>query len=358
MLRRSRESRSAVTVVAGIWPSAVAVTLALLVSALVVAVAGGNPLLALQALVTGAFGSLDGLSEVAVKSCPLLLTGMAVALAFQAGLWNIGAEGQFLLGAITMAWFATTVTVFPAWVGLPLALSVSAVSGGLWAALAALLKLRRQVNEVISTIMLNFVALGLLSYLVHGPLMEASGAYPQSDAVPLVMRLPRLATSLRVHAGVLVALAVAVAAQVLLFRTVAGFRMRAVGGNAEAARLAGIRIDRCVFWTLLLSGAVAGLAGGIEVGAVTYRLYERLSPGYGYTAIAVALLGRLNPAGVVLAALLFGALEAGSNSMQREAGVSAVLVLVIQATVIFALLAVGQGLRLRASALRPGSQGS
>jgi general nucleoside transport system permease protein len=339
MQHRSKR-RPATALLTGLWPSLAALGAALAVTAVVVTLAGGNPILALRALGEGAFGSLDGLSEVGVKTCPLLLTGVAVALAFRAGIWNIGAEGQFLLGAVTMAWLGNAVSGPPTWLVLPLVLLASAAVGGIWAGIAAVLKLRRGVDEVISTIMLNFVAMGLLSYLVHGPLMEASGAYPQTDTLGLAMRLPRLMEPYRIHAGLLVALAVAAASGVLLFRTVVGYEMRAVGGNRRAAELAGIRIDRCVFFTLVMSGAVAGLAGGIEVSAVTFRLYERFSPGYGFTAIAVALLGRLHPAGVTLAALLFGALEAGSNSMQRMAGVSAVLVLVIQATVIFALVGV------------------
>jgi general nucleoside transport system permease protein len=342
------EQRCAIALLAGLWPSLVALGAALAVSAVVVALAGGNPLLAIRALGEGAFGSLDGLSEVGVKTCPLLLTGVAVALAFRAGIWNIGAEGQLLLGAVTMAWLGASVSAAPTWLALPLALLASAAAGGLWAGVAAVLKLRRGVDEVISTIMLNFVALGLLSYLVHGPLMETSGAYPQSDAVSVAMRLPRLVEPYRVHAGLLVALAITAAAGIVLFRTVFGYEMRAVGGNPRAAELAGIRINWCLFFTLVLSGAVAGLAGGIEVSAVTHRLYERFSPGYGFTAIAVALLGRLHPAGVAVAALFFGALEAGSNSMQRVAGVSAVLVLVIQATVIFALIGVEHGIPRRA----------
>jgi general nucleoside transport system permease protein len=343
----------AVAVLAGLWPSLAALGAALAVSALVVALAGGNPVLALRALAEGAFGSLDGLSEVGVKTCPLLLTGVAVALAFRAGIWNIGAEGQLLLGAVTMAWLGTSVSAAPTWLALPLALLASAAAGGLWAGVAAVLKLRRGVDEVISTIMLNFVAVGLLSYLVHGPLMETSGAYPQSEALSAAMRLPHLIEPFRIHAGLLVALAITAAGGILLFRTVAGYEMRAVGGNRQAAELAGIRIDRCLFFTLALSGAVAGLAGGIEVSAVTYRLYERFSPGYGFTAIAVALLGRLNPAGVAVAAFLFGALEVGSNSMQRVAGVSAVLVLVIQATVIFALVGVEHGIPRRVRPSQP-----
>lgn len=322
-----------------VLPVVTAVVLGGVVSAVVITLAGADPILAFSALLEGAFGSLDGLSEVGVKSCPLLLTGLAVALAFRAGVWNIGAEGQLLAGAICTAWAGACLSGWPAWCGLPLVLAGSAVAGGAWAGVAALLKTRRDVNEIIATIMLNFIALGVLSYLVQGPLMETAGAYPQTDALPPEMRLPRLVGGSRVHFGLLIALAVAAFHYVLLFRTVAGYEVRATGANAAAAQLAGIDVRRNVLLAFVLSGAMAGLAGGVEVSAVTYRLYERFSPGYGFTAIAVALLGRLHPGGVVVAAFLFGILEAGSNSMQRAAGVSSVLVSAVQGTVIFTLLA-------------------
>jgi simple sugar transport system permease protein len=314
-----------------------ATAVALALGAGVIAAAGADPIVAFSALLEGAFGSAEGCSEVAVKTCPLLLTGIAVALAFRAGIWNIGAEGQLLAGAAAMAWLGDARSV-PGWAAIPTGLAVSASAGALWAGGAAYLKVRRNVSEVIATIMLNFVAAGLVGYLVHGPLMEGAGQYPQTDAVELALRLPRLAPPARAHAGILIAIVAAAACHVLLFRTVLGYQMRALGLGREAARLAGIRIGRLTWATLLLSGGLAGLAGGVEVSAVTYRLYERFSPGYGFTAIAVALLGRLHPAGVVLAALLFGALEAGSNAMQRAAGVSSVVVSVIQATVILSLL--------------------
>jgi len=330
-----------------LFPSGLALLVAFAVGGIVVALAGRDPWLAFTALVDGSFGSLDSISEVGVKSCPLLLVGIAVAIAFRAGIWNIGGEGQLLAGAIAVAWIGNSPTSLPGWCALPLTLLAATCAGAAWAAVAAFLKVRRNVSEVISTIMLNFIAVGLVGYLVHGPLMEGAGTYPQTDAVGAAMRLPRFVPSLRLHAGIVIALLAAGLSSVLLFRTVLGYEMRAVGANEEAARLAGIRIERCIFITLLLSGGLAGLAGGIEVSAVTYRVYEKFSPGYGFTAIAVALLGRLHPAGVVAAALLFGAMEAGSNSMQRVAGVSSVLVSVLQATVIFSLIAFAGGMALR-----------
>lgn len=320
-------------------PSVLAVAGAFAVSALVVLASGGSPLTAFGALLEGAFGSRESLSEVAVKTCPLLLAGLAVAVAFQAGVWNIGAEGQLLIGALAMAATATHLGDTPSVVGLSLALAAALAGGALWAAIAAQLRLRRKVNEVISTIMLNFIALGVISYLVQGPLMEAGGRYPQTDAIPTTLWMPRLLPPLRIHGGLIVALLVAVGVHVLLFRTVTGYEMRAAGLNPQAARLAGIDVDQRLLLALLLSGALAGLAGGIEVSAITRRLYERFSPGWGFTAIGVGLLGRLSPAGIVVAALFFGALDTGSNAMQRVAGVSSVLVSVIQATVILFLVA-------------------
>jgi len=323
-------------------PSLAALAGAFMVSAVIVAASGNSPGTAFTALLSGAFGSADSLSEVAVKTCPLLLTGLAIAVSFQAGVWNIGAEGQLLMGALAVATFGVRAVHLPGWLGLGGALVLAAVAGGAWAGIAAQLKLRRNVNEVISTIMLNFIALGLISYLVQGPLMEAGGRYPQTDQIASALWMPRLAPY-RIHLGVVIALLAAAGLHVLLYRTVAGYEMRASGLNPDAARLAGIRVHRRLWLALMLSGALAGMAGGIEVSAVTRRLYERFSPGWGFTAIAVGLLGRLSPTGVVIAAFFFGALDAGSNAMQRAAGVSSVLVSIIQATVILFLVAFERG---------------
>jgi simple sugar transport system permease protein len=325
-----------------VLPSLAALAAALLVSAVVVAVTGGSPVRAFAALLDGAFGSADSLSETLVKTCPLLLCGLGVALAFQTGIWNIGAEGQLLMGALATAWLGSRLAL-PAPVALPLMLIGAAAAGAAWSAIAGGLKVRREVNEVISTIMLNFIAFGLIGYLVQGPLMETGGRYPQTDALLPALRLPRLLPTLRVHAGLVLAVLAVGGLHVMLYRTVAGYEMRAAGLNAVAARLAGINVARRMVGAMIVSGALAGLAGGIEVSAITFRLYERFSPGYGFTAIAVALLGRLTPVGVLIAALLFGALEAGSNAMQRDAGVSSVLVSIIQATVILFLVAAEHG---------------
>jgi simple sugar transport system permease protein len=287
----------------------------------------------------GAAGDSYRISETTVKACPLLFTGLAVMLALRAGLWNIGAEGQLLLGALATAWVSQYIAAFPSPLALLVVVAVSLSAGFLWAGCAAYLKQKHNVNEVISTIMLNFIAVYLVSYSVHGPLMEVAGQYPQTDPLPATAILPRVFPPARFHLGIMFALVAALIVWIFLFRTKAGFRLRATGANPTAARFAGIAVEREVALAFLLSGALAGLAGGIEVSGVTQRVYEKFSPGYGYTAIAVALVGQRSPIGVVLAALFFGALDAGASAMQRTVGVSSVLASVIQAIVVLFLAA-------------------
>jgi simple sugar transport system permease protein len=220
-----------------------------------------------------------------------------------------------------------------------LALGTGSLAGALWAGIAALLRARFHVLEVLSTILLNFVATYLVSYLVRGPLQEPLHIYPQSSSIPAVARLPRLAIASRLHAGFPLALVVAIASWWFLRSTAAGFRIRVVGANPDAAQSAGrINVVRATTQAFLVSGALAGLAGAIEVTGVTYALYENISPGYGYTGIAVALLARLDPLGVIGSGLLFGALEAGGTAMQRDAGVPSVTVSVIEALLILGTL--------------------
>jgi simple sugar transport system permease protein len=291
----------------------------------------------LTALWRGSVGSSYALtSATLVRATPLLLAGLAVTVAFRAGVWNIGAEGQLLAGAT--AAMAIASLPMPAVVRAVLALCAAGAAGALWAAPAALLR-RRGVLEVISTIMLNFVALNLVGFLVRGPLQEPTHAYPQSSTLPPEARLPRVPGT-RLHLGVVLAVVAACVLWVMLTRTAWGFRVRAVGANARAAAMAGmIDVPLTTLSAFLVSGALAGLAGGIEVTGVTFALYEGLSPGYGYTAIAVALLARLDPLLVLPSAFLFGALEAGATAMQRDASVPAALVSVVEGSLVLLVLA-------------------
>jgi simple sugar transport system permease protein len=326
------------------WPLVLLPSLFALSSAFAVVALGlwlsGLPVVSVfSALLSGASGDFYRFSETLVKTCPLLLTGLSVTIALHAGLWNIGAEGQLLMGALAAAWCGQYAGVLPQALGVPLLCLAAMIGGALWASCAALLKNTRGVNEVISTIMLNFIASGLVSYSVHGPLMESAAQYPQTDPLPVTAQLPRLFPPTRLHLGIVFSFVAAICIHILLFYTKEGLKLRACGANALAARFAGIAVTRQLSLAFALSGALAGLAGGVEVSGVTQRVYEKFSPGYGYTAIAVALVGQRAPLGVIGAALFFGALEAGSASVQRVAGVSSALVAVIQAVVVFFLAA-------------------
>jgi simple sugar transport system permease protein len=306
--------------------------------------AGLDATRALVALWDGSVGSGYALtSSTLVRATPLILTGLAVAIAFRAGVWNIGAEGQLLAGAATAAAVGLfTPPSFGAFT-VVIALAAGAVAGALWAWIAAYLRNRFGVLEVISTIMLNFVALYAVGYLVRGPLQEPTHVYPQSEPLPDVAQLPKLIEGSRLHWGFVLAVLAAPAVWWVMRYTAAGFRVKAVGENPSAARLAGlVDVGRTTLHIFLASGALAGLAGAIELTGVTFALYENVSPGYGYTAIAVALLAGLDPLGVLATGLLFGALEAGALAMQREAAVPAVVVNVVEALLVLLILAVAK----------------
>jgi simple sugar transport system permease protein len=297
---------------------------------------------ALTALWTGSFGSSYALtSATLVRATPLVLCGLAVALAFRAGVLNIGAEGQLLVGAAAAAALAVARGERAGSGTLVAALAAGALAGALWAGIAAFLRRRFRVLEVISTIMLNFVAGYLVAYLVRGPLQEPLRIYPQTVSIAPAARLAPLIPGTRLHWGVLLAVTASVVLWWLLRSTAAGFRVRAAGAGPSAATVAGqIDVGRVTARAFLASGALAGLAGAVEVLGVTYALYENLSPGYGYTAIAVALLARLHPLGVLASGTLFGALEAGAAAMQRDAGVPSVVVTAVEALLILIILAV------------------
>lgn len=320
--------------------TASAFTLGLLLLCAFLAVAGFDVAAALTALWRGAFGSWYAISSATlVRATPLIILGLAFTLASRGGALNIGMEGQFALGATAATWAALHVTTWPPLVAIPMVLGVGAIAGAAWVLVPVALRLRFGVTEVISTLLLNFVADGVVSYAVTGPLQEPTHIYPQSATIAASAQLPRLIEAARMHLGLPIALLLAAALGLLLQRSRWGFRLRAVGAGATAARISGgIAAPAVLASALLWSGALAGLGGAIEVSGVSRALYQNLSPGYGFTAIAVALLGRLQPLGVVIAGLLFGALEAGAGAMQRDAGIPAVAVQVVEAVVILSLV--------------------
>jgi simple sugar transport system permease protein len=317
----------------------ISVVLAFAVGAVLIALAGFNPLTAYGTLFQASLGSPNGLSETAIRTVPLALCGLGIALAFRSGVFNVGAEGQLFIGGIAAAATGTALGDLPQTFMLPAMAIAAAAAGAAWSAIAGWLKLKFRCDELITTIMLNYVAIYFVSYLLHGPLQEPGSALAQTARLGANARLPIALPTTRLHAGIIIVVILAIAAQVFLWRTASGFRLRAVGHNARAAENAGIGVGRVIMLGFLGCGALSGLAGFMEVAGVQRRMIENLSPGYGYTAIIVALLGQTNPAGVLLAAALFAALQIGSTTMESAVGVPSSLTTIIQALVVLFLVA-------------------
>ena len=318
----------------------------LAVGVLLIGLAGGDPLAAYSALWDGAFGGTRQLTETALKAIPLLLIGLGLSVAFRARVWNIGAEGQFFAGALGGSVVALYGAGLPAAVLVPALLLAGLAGGALWALIPALLRVKRGLSEIFTTLMLNYLAVLLVEYMARGPLRDPNGFLPQSARFVREARLPGLFGT-RVHVGALLALLLIPLVALLVWRTPLGFRLRAIGANRSVARFAGIDVNAGIVFALLFSGALAGLAGIIEVSAVHGRLKSGISADYGFTAILVALLGRLHPVGVLLAALFFAALTIGASSMHTQTGLPVALANAIQAVVVLVVLAVDAFYRRR-----------
>jgi len=319
---------------------ALAVALSLACAAALIALSGHNPLTAFAAMAAGALGSAHQLGVALNKTTPYLLAGSGVALCFRAGIINIGAEGQIAIGGLGAA---ATALLWPVEAALPailLALAGGALAGAAWAALATAIHLFRQVHEVLVTLLLNFVAILLVQQALAGSLGEFGAGFLQSPLMPHPVWLPRAIPGLDAHPGFIVGAVLAAGLSWLLWRTRFGFSLRVAGASRPAAAYAGFSVGRITWGVMLLAGALAGLAGGIEVLGVQRRLIEGFSLGFGFKAVTVALLGALEPLAVIPAALFVGLLEAGSLSMQRQVGVPSSLVAVIEGlTMLFVLAA-------------------
>lgn len=315
-------------------------------------VSGYDGIAALVAMYHGSLGSKDAIvSALLPRAVPLILIGLGLGVSFRAGALNMGAEGQFYAGAIAATWAALSLGSWSRLAAVPLVLIAGMVAGLLWALVPTLLRLRFGVLEVISTLLLNFVAEGLVSWMVQGPMQESTHIYPQSDPIPAAARLPVLPGA-RLHLGLAVALLLAGGLWLVGRRTLVGFQLRAAGANPLATRvIGGVDTRRLFAMALLGSAALAGLAGAGEIAGTTFALFQNLSPGYGFTAIAVALLARLDPLATVLTGLLFAAIEAGASAMQREAGVPAVAAYMAEATITIVVLLADAARRRRTTAI-------
>ncbi|MFQ5342916.1 MAG: ABC transporter permease [Anaerolineae bacterium] len=316
----------------------VSIILALVFGGILLKLAGADPWETYKAMAIGAFGAKYSISETLVKAIPLMLTGLAVAIAFRMLFWNIGAEGQLAVGGIAAAGVALFwADKLPAPVVLPAMLVAGFAAGAVWGLIPAALKAYLDVNEIITTLMMNYIAILMVNYLYTGPWKDPQGyGFPGSAQFPEIARLPRLTG--RVHLGIVFAVVAALLIWIVLDRTRWGYEIRVIGENPRAARYAGMSIARNILLVMLLSGGLAGIAGMSEVAGISHRLQKGLTVGYGYTAIIVAWLAKLNPWGVLLVAVLLAGLLVGGDQIQISMGLPASVALVLQGAILFFVL--------------------
>lgn len=331
-----------------------ALVMALILCGFLFLAVGVSPFAAFQSLLQGAFGTWRAATETLVKATPLIFTGLATAIAFRARLWNIGAEGQVFAGAMFAYWCQSTLPGTSPWIQVPVIILGAMAGGGLYAGLAAILKTRFRVDEVISTVMLNYIIVyGLSLLLLKGPWSEAGGFFEQTAKVDPGSILPILFDKTRLHLGFLLALVAATFVYLMIRRSPVGYEIRAAGSNLRALEVQGTNSRRVIIMVMLISGALAGLAGMSEVYGVHYRLKAGALTSYGYTGIIVAILGLLNPWGVVIAALLFGALVNGATFMQIKTGVPSALIYAIEAILLLFYLAGWAASSFKLKRIRP-----
>jgi ABC-type uncharacterized transport system permease subunit len=309
----------------------IAMLVALLIGALMLLCLKANPLTAYAALVEGVLGNMYGFTQSLAKATPLLLVGLGICIAFRASVINIGGEGQIIAGALLSTWFALHFRTWPGYFLLPLTLIMGFLAGAVWGFIPGILKVRFKVNEILSTVMMNAIAIQLMNFLLRGPLMDPSGIeqgtfLPQSERLPRQVWLPRLVPQTMLHAGAIIAVVLAVVVYIFLWRTTLGYRIRAVGLNREASRHAGINVPVYQALSLTLAGGFAGLAGVVEVIGVQHRLMDGITSGYGFSGIVAALFGGLHPLGLIPASWLFGSLLVGADKMQRAVQVPSALI--------------------------------
>lgn len=299
---------------------------------------GKDPVQAYQELFLGAFGDLDSFTFTLLRFIPLAFTGLAVTLAYRGGVFNIGAEGQLYVAALASTWVGVSMPGLPAFIHLPLALLAGMAAGAFFAFIPGYLKATRDFNEILITILMNYVGIYLVGLAVNNFLMEAGQTAPQSALVAQSAWLPVIIPGTFLHAGLILVFIFAFLIYYILWHTTWGYEIRSVGTNREAARYGGIKVNLVMILTMTASGALASFAGSSEILGVQHRLLENFLVGYGYDAIAVALLGGLHPFGTLLAALFFGALRNGANSMQISVGVPVSIVYIIQALAVMSII--------------------
>ncbi|MHB8856792.1 MAG: ABC transporter permease [Bellilinea sp.] len=308
-----------------------AVPVAFLIGAVMLAALGANPLEAYGAMLQGAFGDKSGITQTLVKATPLLLVGLGVCIAFRGGVINIGGEGQIIVGALAATAFSIGFKDMSGWFLLPMSMIMGALAGAVWGGIPGVLKAKLGVNEILSTVMMNAIAVQFSNYLLRGPMIdpkeiEQGTRIAQSALLPRAVWLTRLVPQTLLHSGAILAVILAVLVYIFLWRTTIGYRIRAVGLNIDAARYAGIKVPLYQALALILGGGFAGLAGAVEVMGVQHRMMENLASGYGFSGIVAALFGALHPLGSIPASVLFGGLLVGADKMQRAVQVPSSLI--------------------------------
>ena len=328
----------------------IAIILALLVGAGLILLAEANPIVAYTALFHESITTYFGFGNTLTKMTPLLFTSLGVLVALKGGQFNIGGEGQIYLGALGSSLIGLLIPELPAFIHISLALFVGFVFGAIWGLIPGYLKAVKGVNEVITTLLLNYIAINLISYLVQNPLKAENAPSPYSELIAETAKLPIILPQSLAHAGILLALITSIILWILLEKTPIGYQIKTVGLNPIAARYAKISVEKTIILVMSLAGGLAGLAGSCEVMGLKYRLFEQVSPGYGFDAIAIAFLSRGNIWGLVLTSLFFASLRSGANIMQRSAGVPVTVVYAIQGfTVLFIAVAVALESKKRAT---------
>lgn len=315
-----------------------AIFVTLLLSAIPILVAGGELWKSYYHLFHGALGTKFKLLETCVKASPLIFTGLAVAFAFRSKFWNIGAEGQLMAGAIVAAWIGISFPGLPKYIHLPIIMFCGFLAGGLWATIPALLKTKLKADDVVTTLLLNYVMFHIMGSLLFGPLQQPESSWPRSSAILASAEYPKLIARSRFHLGILLALLAVFVVWFINKKTVLGYQTKTVGANQRAAYFGGIQTGLITIKTAIISGGLAAMAGVGEVCAIHYHLLMDISPGYGYSGIVIAMLGNLHPIGVMLSAFFFSTIIVGAQSMSRATGVPTYIAEVIQGMALLVML--------------------
>ncbi|MHC1770633.1 MAG: ABC transporter permease [Flexilinea sp.] len=326
----------------------IGIILGLLLGSILIVIAGADPIEAYKIMFTSSLGGKSQIIETLLKACPLLLIGLGLATSFRTRVWNIGAEGQYYIGALFGGTVGLYCTNLPQYLLIPLMIIMGIIGGALWGLIPALFKIKKGMNEIISTLMLNYIAILIVQYLSRGPLQEPGGYLPRSAKLEAVARMPKVFGT-RLHIGCLIALILIPIVYYILWSTPLGFKLRAVGSNFSVAKYAGFNVNSSIIFALVFSGALSGMAGVIELSSSYLRLQSSISLNYGFNGILVALLGRMNPFGVLIASIFFAAMTIGAETIHVVIGLPVSLSDVIQALVVLSVMIVDSLVRRRFS---------